>query len=152
MVNTVTAFSLKPEDVELIKKASSLIKKRGKYTHHHLACALRTNEGKIILGLHICARIGRTSVCAEASAIATAIIEKPITIDRIVTTRHVFSKKAHNVVVVPPCGQCRELILQYGPKAKVIMQVGSQLVLTPIKELIPFPFHRHKREIGKNLT
>lgn len=138
------ALPLSPEDRQLIKAATALILRRAEYNRHHIACALRTSNQQQFLGLHISANIGRGSICAEAAAIAEALKQGPIEIDRIVAVRHTFVSE-QDTEVIPPCGQCRELILEYGQNAFVIIKISSNLKMVPISELLPEPFHRRKR-------
>lgn len=136
-------FQLSLEDEEILNAATELINRRAEYGHHHIACALRTSNGQTFLGLHVSANIGKGSVCAEAAAIADALKNEPATVERIVSVRYQFKSEPH-IEVVPPCGQCCELILEHGPHSLVIVRVSSKLVLVPISQLLPVPFHRRR--------
>lgn len=143
-MNKFDALPLSSEDRDLVDAATALIRHRAEYGHHHIACALRTTDGQQFLGLHISSNIGRGSICAEAAAIAAALKQGPIIIEEIVAVRHTFISE-QDIEVIPPCGQCRELILEYGPNAFVILKTSSGLVRVHISELFPIPFLRRKR-------
>jgi len=136
---------LSREDEALISAANSLILKRGEYGRHHIACALRTGKGQQVIGLHISANVGVGSICAEGAAIAEAIKYEPNTIERIVSVRHTFATE-HSTEIVQPCGRCREVILEYGPDAFVIMSTLGGYSLVEIARLLPLPFYRLKRD------
>lgn len=39
--------------------------------------------------------------------------------------------------VVPPCGRCRQVLLDYFPALKVIVGMGDGLRTVPVAELLP---------------
>lgn len=143
-MNNLDTLPLSPEDEALVSAANALILRRAEYGHHHIACALRTIGGKQFLGLHISSNIGVGSICAEAAAIAESLKEGSPAIERIVAVRHTFASK-ESIEVVPPCGRCRELILEYGPNAFVIVKGPLGPVLVHIAQLLPMSFHCLKR-------
>jgi len=134
---------LGPKERDLIQIASSLILKRGEYGRHHVACALLTTADTCFSGLHISSNYGAGSICAEAVAIAESQRLGPNTLNRIVSVRHTFDSQ-QGIEIVPPCGSCRQIILEYGPHAQVILDVGLEPVLVPIEQLLPIPFCRRR--------
>ncbi len=135
---------LNPDDHNLIREAEFLILKRAEYGRHHVACAIKTTDGQIFLGLHLSANIGVGSICAEMAAIAEAQKFEYKLIEKIVAVRHTFQSEK-SIEVVSPCGQCRQFILEYGPEAMVIVNTTKGLVLTRIQDLLPLPFYRRQR-------
>lgn len=135
---------LTAEDQDLVETATSLIVDRGEYGRHHIASALKTNSGEKIVGLHLSANIGVSSICAEAAAIAEALRRSPTTIEKIVSVRHTFLASPVTEIV-QPCGRCRELILEYGSEALVIVDVAGEVICVRITDLFPLPFHRRTR-------
>ncbi len=105
-------------DEKLIEKARLIIRKRYKEGCHHVGAALRTQSGKEFASVHIEAYVGRITVCAEAIAIGMAAAYGDTEIDTIVAVNSQGK-------VVPPCGMCRELILDYSPDAKVILEENN---------------------------
>lgn len=39
--------------------------------------------------------------------------------------------------VVPPCGRCRQVLLDYFPTVEVIVKRGTELLALPILDLLP---------------
>ena len=122
-------------DGKLVKIAKDLIKKRFKENKHHIASALRTASGNIFTGVHLEAYVGRIAICGEAVAIGRAATEGDTSIQTIVAVNELGE-------VVSPCGMCRELILDYSPKAKVIIKKNNALIEVSAKELLPDKYSR----------
>jgi cytidine deaminase len=139
----LVSAGLSTADSELANTARDLVGRCAIQGKHHVACAVRDTGGSTFTGIHLSANIGVSSVCAEAVAIADLAKTTGREIDSIVSARWDF--RAGYAEVVPPCGRCRELIAEYGPRARVILADGSRLVAVPISELIPRPFLRRRQ-------
>src|SRR4051812_5928442 len=100
---------------DLITIARDLARARYVEGRHHVFAALRTKSGKIFSGAHIEAGVGRITVCAEAIAIGAAATGGDTEIEEIVAVNG-------SGQIVSPCGMCRELISDYAPDARVILQ------------------------------
>ena len=89
--------------------------------------ALRVRSGKVFTGVSLDAYLGRMAVCAEAVALGRAVTEIGETgIETIVAVRHPEPGQSdQEIVVVSPCGSCRELIWDYDRNARVIVPSGS---------------------------
>lgn len=132
------------QDKRLVKAAVALVLRRGEYGRHHVACALRTMDGRLVLGLHISANVGVGSICAESAAIAESLKARQTEIAKIVAIRRTFISQPATEIV-PPCGRCRELIYEYGPNAGVILPAPiNEFKVLPITDLLPMPFHRQR--------
>ena len=46
------------------------------------------------------------------------------------------------LAVVPPCGACREMLLDHCPDASVILLGASGLTMGTVRELLPVPYRR----------
>jgi cytidine deaminase len=89
------------------------------------------------------ATFGRMSVCAEPIALGRALLEGDGTAETIVAVRHPKPDETdREMAVVPPCGACRELILDHCPEALVILREGERLVKVPARRLLPAPYRR----------
>ncbi|MGA8143458.1 MAG: cytidine deaminase [Candidatus Acidiferrales bacterium] len=128
-----------PVENELIEAAKDIIRRRYRPDWHVVGAAVRMTSGRIYTGVHLEANVGRAAVCAEAIALGKAVCEGDEEIDTIVAVYHPRSGSADQEIrVVTPCGICREMIADYGPKAKVIVPGGGNEVNTvPISELLP---------------
>jgi cytidine deaminase len=139
---------LRPEDMALIEAAAALIRKRYAVGRHHIAAALRTRSGRIFTGLHLDTYVGRASVCAEAVAVGQAMADgagpdDPVEV--IVSVRHPRPTELHqDIQVVAPCGICREMLRDFAPDARVILNEQGQLAAYSPADLLPLKYHRMK--------
>lgn len=117
-------------DHEIIQAARELMDKRYVEGKHSIGSALRTKSGKQYLGVHVEANNGRITLCAEAVAIGAAATGGDTAIEQIVAV-------TESGDIVPPCGMCRELISDYAPDAKVILEDHNGIKAVPVLELLP---------------
>lgn len=110
---------------------------------HRLAAAIRDESGEIFTGIHLGATVGRLSICAEAVALGRALLEGDGTIASIVAVREPKpGEPATEPTVVPPCGACREMLLDHAKEAFVIVPGKGGLVRQPVSRLLPLPYQR----------
>lgn len=130
-------------DHELIAAANEVLAKHYKPFWHMVAAAIRSQDGRIWTGLHIGTTVGRLSICAEAVAFGRAVLDGDGTILTAVAVRHPKPEEAdRELAVVPPCGACREMILDHAPGATVIVKDAGVLIKLPIRTLLPLPYRR----------
>ena len=137
---------LSARDQELIVAASDAIKRRYRNDWQEVGAALRTRDGRIYTGVNLDAYLGRMAVCAEAVALGRAVTETGETgIETIVAVRHPEpGDKDQVIVVVSPCGSCRELIWDYDRNARVIVPGNNGPAVTGIGELLPNKYSRER--------
>jgi cytidine deaminase len=137
---------LNDRDRELIAAASEAIKRRYRNDWQEVGAALRTRDGRIYTGVNLDAYLGRMAVCAEAVALGRAVTDVGETgIETIVAVRHPEPAEADQaVVVVSPCGSCRELIWDYDRNARVIVPSANGPVVAGIGELLPNKYSRER--------
>jgi cytidine deaminase len=141
--STASDVVLTVADHELIAAANAVLERHYRPFWHMVAAAIRSQDGRIWAGLHIGTTVGRLSVCAEAVAFGRALLDGDGTIDTAVAVRHPKPEEENReLAVVPPCGACREMILDHAPNARVILKDGSALVKLPIRTLLPMPYRR----------
>jgi len=97
-------------------------------------------------GVNLDAYLGRMAVCAEAVALGQAVTESGETgIETIVAVRHPEpADKDQTIVVVSPCGSCRELIWDYDRNARVIVPGANGPAIAAIGELLPNKYSRER--------
>ena len=122
-------------NAELIKKAAAVVKakKIKDSLFADVGCALLSKKNKIYLG--VCAASGSNTFCAENIAIGSMITNGEYEIKKIVA---VWKDKQGKVFVIPPCGNCRQLILETHKNninTQVILDKNKTLKL---KELLPY--------------
>jgi cytidine deaminase len=140
-----TPLNLTLSDVDhaLIAAANDVLARHYKPFWHTVAAAIRGLDGRIWTGLHIGATVGRLSVCAEAIAFGRALLEGDGSIETAVAVRHPKPDEAdRELAVVPPCGACREMILDHWPDALVIVKEAGVLLRRPVRVLLPVPYRR----------
>jgi cytidine deaminase len=135
--------SLTDSDHELIAAANAVLEKHYRPFWHMVAAAIRSRDGRIWTGLHIGATVGRLSVCAEAVAFGRVLMDGDGTIQTAVAVRHPKPEEEdRELAVVPPCGACREMILDHAPAAMILVKDADVLMKLPIRTLLPIPYRR----------
>lgn len=120
-------------DLKLIEEAKKVINKNFDEVNenHTVGVALRCKNGNIYVGVNVYAQHGS---CAEYIAMGTAITAGEREFDTIVAVK---SPKKNNALI-PPCGNCRQLLMQYAPDIKVLIQTEDGIQKFFIKELLPY--------------
>jgi cytidine deaminase len=137
--------ALSDADRKLIEAASEAIRKRYRYDWQEVGAAIRLRSGKIYTGVSLDAYLGRMAVCAEAVALGQAITQGEMGIDTIVAVRHPSpDENDRSIVVVSPCGACRELIADYDRDAHVIVPGPNGPEPVKIGELLPNKYSRER--------
>ncbi len=137
------AAPLSHADHELIEAARAVLLKHYKPFWHTVAAALRGRDGRIWTGVHLGATVGRLSICAEAVALGRAVMDGDGTIECAVAVRHPKpDESVREIAVVPPCGACRENLMDHAPDAAVIVQTAEGLRRVPVRTLLPHPYQR----------
>jgi cytidine deaminase len=130
-------------DHELIAAANAVLKRHYRPFWHTVAAAIRSKDGRIWTGLHIGTTVGRLSVCAEAVAFGRALLDGDGTIQTAVAVRHPKPEEENReLMVVSPCGACREMILDHAPDATIIVNDTNVLIKLPVRTLLPLPYRR----------
>lgn len=132
---------------DLIQQATNFLKVRYKKPVHTVAAALQTSDGKIYLGLNIDHFSG--FVCAETSALATAMNSGEKSFTKIVAVR---KEKDGKIRIANPCGKCRQILHDYTPNIEVVVIDGENIETHTIEELLPFSFKRQREKIQEALS
>lgn len=112
-------------------------KKRAKptYSGFHVGAALLTNDDKVYIGGNIESSSYGLTICAERTAVFTAIIDNAENFKAIAIAGDAKG-------ITAPCGACRQVLLdQCGPELDVVLAKpeGSYEVMK-LKELLPLYF------------
>lgn len=134
---------LDEDDRALLEAARDVMLRHYRPFWHMVAAALRGRDGRIWTGVHLGTTVGRLSACAEAVAVGRAILEGDGSIATVVAVRHPKPDESdRSVAVVPPCGACRELIVDYDPDTLVIVPGPLAPLKLPARALLPLPYRR----------
>lgn len=127
--------NLDKKDLELIEKASEVIKKNYDNIkfNHTVGAAVRCKSGNIYTGVNVYSIHG---ACAEIIAIGSAITNGEREFEAIVAVRGENGDE-----VLPPCGNCRQVLLDYMPSCKVIVNDKGGLRKITVTELVPFAYN-----------
>ena len=129
----MTRYEITEKDQQLIAAGLDVLSKNfddGVY-HHTVGCALLCKNGKLYTGVNC---DGIHGSCAEYITMGMAISAGEREFDTIVATH----EKALNGVV-PPCGNCRQMLFEYCPDIKVIVNdEEGNLIKVSARDLLPF--------------
>ncbi len=101
--------------------------------NHTVGCAILCKNGNIYKGVNC---DGIHGSCAEFITMGIAISAGEREFDTIVA---VHDKHLNNVI--PPCGNCRQMLYEYCPDIKVIVNdENGNLIKVTARELLPFAY------------
>ena len=126
--------AIQQQDQELITAARDAIRPNydGVHFNFTVGAAVRCGSGKIYTGVNVYSLHG---ACAEQVALGAAITAGEREFTAIVAVRG-----ANGEEILPPCGNCRQILSDYAPDCRVILQTGSQVQTVPARELLPFAY------------
>jgi cytidine deaminase len=105
------------------------------YSHFRVGAALLTSKGELFTGCNVeNASYGMTN-CAERTAIFSAVAQSGPSLN--IRAIAVVNDQG---VPCSPCGACRQVIYEFGPKAMVFYQGAKGWKQSPITELLPEGF------------
>lgn len=103
------------------------------YSNYPVGAALRTKSGKVFTGVNVENAAYPTGMCAERTAVFTAVSE---------------GEREFEVIAVvtdnggSPCGACRQVLAEFGQDTIVLIANGEGKLLqeTTVKDLLPGAF------------
>lgn len=129
----MTFYEITPEDQDMIQAALDCLARNfddGIY-NHTVGAAIRCKNGKVYTGVNC---DGNHGSCAEYIVMGIAVSAGERAFDTIVA---VHDKMPNGLI--PPCGNCRQMLLEYAPDIKVILNNDEgQPVKVGIRDLLPF--------------
>ena len=126
----------------LVGRARATISSRYRENVHQIGAAILAADGRVHTGIHMEAMVGRASICAEAVALGAARAAGASGIVAVAAVRHPKpSETDRRIRLVPPCGLCRELLLDYGDDLLAVVEsADGRLVLSPLGALLPHKY------------
>lgn len=119
----------RPVDHELVAAAAEVARTRCRGDEHTMAAAARARDGRIITAVNAYHFTG--GPCAELVLIGAAAAQGAYELDTVVAVGD------RDRGVVPPCGRCRQVLLDYFPALEVIVGNGGRRRAVHIAELLP---------------
>ncbi len=122
---------IQEEDKRLIEAAVDVIRRNFRDERHTVGAAVLCGSGRTYVGVNIdtCGY----GPCAEPVAIGSAISSGEREFLSIVAVGG-WDK---DYPVLPPCGNCRQLLLDYAPEIMVILQTDNGFVKANVRDLLP---------------
>ncbi len=110
------------------------------YSGLFVGAALRSASGQIHRGCNVENGALPLGSCAERGAIAAAVLAEGPNFG--LTEIAVVAKTADGTVqAVSPCGACRQLIAESGPRARVgFYSANNEWIIATTAELLPYAF------------
>ncbi|WNM35468.1 cytidine deaminase [Streptomyces sp. Li-HN-5-11] len=129
-------------DHELIQAAADVARTRCRGDNHTMAAAGRAQDGRIVTAVNAYHFTG--GPCAELVLIGAAAAQGAYELETIVAVGD------RDRGVVPPCGRCRQVLLDYFPALKVIVGQDDHLRTVLITDLLPesYVWADHQLEAG----
>lgn len=119
-------------DQELVDIAARLAATRTNGDEHTVAAAARSRDGRIFTGLNAYHFTG--GPCAELVVIGAAAGEGAYELTTIVAVGD------EDRGVMPPCGRCRQVLLDYFPEIEVVIAMADRLRAVPVRDLLPYAY------------
>lgn len=107
------------------------------YSNFHVGAALLSKSGNIYLGANIENSSFGLTICAERTAVFTAIIEGEREFEAIAIA-------GDSDEYISPCGACRQVLVELCGKGLQVFMVNSkgEFKQNTVDELIPFSFNK----------
>lgn len=116
-------------DHELVEAAAHVARTRCRGDNHTMAAAARARDGRIVTAVNAYHFTG--GPCAELVLVGAAAAQGVDELDTIVAVGD------RERGVVPPCGRCRQVLLDYFPALRVIVGGGGRTRTVPVTDLLP---------------
>ena len=131
---------LTTHDYQLIEHAKEYLTSVFTPQKVYVAAAIQAADGTTYQGFNIKAQSGKASICAESIALSQFLKAKSTQAQTLVVVAYA-PEQPSKPVIISPCGNCRDLLVEYLPHIAVIIQnAPSELLKVPIEKLLPYPY------------
>jgi cytidine deaminase len=122
------------QDHQLVQAAIEVVTRNYREERHTVGAAVLCASGKIYSGVNVdsCGY----GPCAEPVAIGAAISRG----EREFLTVVAVGGGNRNYPVMPPCGNCRQLLWDYAPESAVLLDKDGALIKVGIGDLLPMAY------------
>lgn len=137
---------LQESDAHLLQEARNIVKSAyAPYSRFYVGAAVRLANGKIIHGVNIENASYPVGLCAERSALASALSQYPNEVVEAIAITTYSNEKPQNEPAFP-CGMCRQFITEcedrfHHPVRLILAAETGDIVIVPkASDLLPFRF------------
>lgn len=120
-----------PEDRELIAAAQDVLERSYRPVRHTVGAAVRSGSGRIYVGVNV--EACGYGPCAEPIALGAAFSNG----EREILAMVAVCVRDDGFGVLSPCGNCRQLLMDYCPTAEVILEIAGKMAKSPVRDLLP---------------
>lgn len=114
------------------------------YSHFRVGAAVLFRDGSILKSCNVENASYGLSMCAERSAMSAMVgrgLSEPLAI------AVSGSKEGKPEVLCPPCGACRQVLLEFNPDMLVVLTDGTQeIYIHKVRDLLPLSFSLSVKE------
>lgn len=103
------------------------------YSHFSVGAALLARDGRVFTGANVENASYGLSMCAERVAVYAAVATGALAFEAIAVV-------GPDHTATTPCGACRQVLIEFGPKLTVITQADGLANMQSIAELLPAAF------------
>ncbi len=118
-------------DRTLIEAASEVLSRNYRAGRHTVGAAVRAGSGRVYTGVNV--EACGYGPCAEPIAVGAAFSHG----EREILAMVAVKRRDGVCSVLSPCGNCRQLLLDYAPEAVVILDLDGQVVRARAADLLP---------------
>ncbi len=111
--------------------AVEVLQKNAHPVKHSVGAAILCASGRIYTGINI--ESSGYGVCAEPVALGAALSAGEKEILAVIAV----ANRGNGFIVLSPCGNCRQTLLDYAPEADVIFTEADSVTQTKAKNLLP---------------
>ena len=122
-------------DETLIERARQAIRRNydGTRKNHTVGAAVRCASGNVYVGVNVYSLHG---ACAELVAIGAAITAGEREFECVACVRGADGEE-----LLPPCGNCRQLLNDYAPDCHVVVPTAGGWTSVRVADLLPFSYN-----------
>lgn len=122
-------------DLEELVNAARAVQKHAHapYSRFRVGAAIRTTSGQTFVGANVENASYGATVCAERSAVSAMVAAGEREIEAVAVYTDADTPTM-------PCGVCRQVLLEFGPRCTVVAVTPSGRETTTLAELLPMPF------------
>lgn len=122
-------------DKELLEGARAIREKAyAPYSNFKVGAALKTRDGRVFLGVNVENISYGLTICAERSAVTAAVTAGATDFEELAVV-------AGTARVTSPCGACRQVLVEFNPKLRVVLANLEKVHrVTTMEELLPCAF------------